>query len=322
MTKKLLEIKNLQKSFAAQEGGRIRAVDNISLYVNKNETLGLVGESGCGKSTTGKMILKLTSPEAGEIVYEDSDIVPLTQKEFKPYRKKIQMIFQDLDAALNPNMRIKNILAEAVKIRHPDYAPEKIKHKVTELLSLVHLPAGKAEQFPNLLSGGEKRRVGIARTLALEPEFIVADEPTSALDVSVQAQVVNLMQDLQKDFGLSYLFISHDLHLVELLSHRIAVMYLGQIVEQGPAKEVAQRPQHPYTRSLWASLAIEDKSDNRSPRMPDAFVEDAERPTVGCRFAPRCPVYQEKQAPDCTQKEPTLSDMGNDHVVACHFPLK
>ena len=320
MNKKILNVTELTKSFTSSEdGSEIHAVDNISLYVEEKETLGLVGESGCGKTTTGKMILKLVEPDQGDIQFYDNSITGLSQKQFRPLRKKIQMIFQDLDAALNPNMRILDILSEAIKLRHPKYQKNKVKSKALELLERVHLPAGKLEHFPNSLSGGEKRRVGIARTLAMEPEFIVADEPTSALDVSVQAQVINLMQDLQKDYGLSYLFISHDLHLVELLSHRIAVMYLGKIVELGPAKQIAQSPRHPYTQSLWASLAINDKEN--STGSVDAFTAEIQHPAHGCRFAPRCVVFQSNGGSEKCHQEPQLSGNEGDHQVACHFPL-
>ena len=333
MSKPLLEIKNLKKHFS-QGGGlfsnkadenSIPAVDDISLHVGHNETLGLVGESGCGKTTTGKAILKLNSATSGEVWFDGTDITQLKEKEFRPYRKQMQMIFQDLDAALNPKMKIYDVLKEAIMVHHKDLSDEQVKSRVKELMEMVNLQQGKLTNLPTELSGGEKRRVGIARVLAVQPRFIVADEPTSALDVSIQAQVVNLMLDLQKQLGLSYLFISHDLHLVEILSHRIAVMYLGRIVEMGPAEQIAHTPKHPYTKILWSSLS--DGSVKEAKNHSDESnwgVYDFARPSGGCRFAPRCPVYEEKGRPSiCTEvgKEPILTDDANTHVVACHFPL-
>ena len=329
MNKKILQVENLQKSFGSKSAGNkdqsIRAVDNISFYVRQNETLGLVGESGCGKTTTGKMILRLSTPESGKIIYDDIDISRFTEKQMRPYRTRIQMIFQDLDAALNPNMRIEAIISEAVKLSNPELEKYKVKARCRELLDLVHLPSGKLNQFPSELSGGEKRRVGIARTLALKPEFIVADEPTSALDVSIQAQVINLMQDLQREFGLSYLFISHDLHLVELVSHRIAVMYLGQIVELGTAAEIVKRPRHPYTASLWSSLTLATSHEPGREEEAHLGLDDFIRPREGCRFAPRCPIFHANNKPEiCSSgnSEPELTSIGENHVVACHFPLE
>ena len=334
MSKPLLEIKNLKKHFS-QGGGlfsnkadenSIPAVDDISLHVGHNETLGLVGESGCGKTTTGKAILKLNSATSGEIWFDGTDITQLKEKEFRPYRKQMQMIFQDLDAALNPKMKIFDVLKEAIMVHHKDLTDEQVKSRVKELMEMVNLQQGKLTNLPTELSGGEKRRVGIARVLAVQPRFIVADEPTSALDVSIQAQVVNLMLDLQKQLGLSYLFISHDLHLVEILSHRIAVMYLGRIVEMGPAEKIAHTPKHPYTKILWSSLSDGSvKEAKNNSEEGNWGVYDFARPSGGCRFAPRCPVYEEKGRPSiCTDvgKEPMLTDDAHTHVVACHFPLE
>ena len=333
MSKPLLEIKNLKKHFS-QGGGlfsnkseqnSIPAVDDISLHVGHNETLGLVGESGCGKTTTGKAILKLNSASSGEIHFDGTDITHLKEKEFRPYRKQMQMIFQDLDAALNPKMKIYDVLQEAITVHHAELSDEQVKVRVKELMEMVNLQQGKLTNYPTELSGGEKRRVGIARVLAVQPRFIVADEPTSALDVSIQAQVVNLMLDLQKQLGLSYLFISHDLHLVEILSHRIAVMYLGRIVEMGPSERIANTPKHPYTKILWSSLS--DGAVKEAKNVSDDSnwgVYDFARPSGGCRFAPRCPVYEEKGRPSiCTEenKEPLIADSPSEHVVACHFPL-
>lgn len=333
----VVEVKNLKKHFAQKKGLMsvmsksrdqvIPAVDDVSFLVRENETLGLVGESGCGKTTTGKSILKLTGATAGNIMYKGTDITHLNTAEFRPYRKEMQMIFQDLDAALNPKIRIRNILSEAVRIHHPDMLDSDVDQRINSLMEMVNLKRNKLSNFPSELSGGEKRRVGIARVLAVGPKFIVADEPTSALDVSIQAQVVNLMLDLQRDLGLSYLFISHDLQLVELMSHNVAVMYLGRIVEYGASQLVAKQSRHPYTSILWASLvAMENKeaADGESEQKDNWGVFDFARPVNGCRFAPRCPIYAQMGRPkECTDpaNEPKLRDVGSGHMVACHFPL-
>ncbi len=335
MSEPILEVTDLRKHFAQRRGmlgalsrdagaGVIPAIDGVSFVLRENETLGLVGESGCGKTTTGKAILKLHEVTGGTIRYRGDDITRLTQAQFRPLRRDIQMIFQDLDAALNPKVRIEDILREAVRIREPEADKEAVQNRIYELMELVNLKKNKLANFPSELSGGEKRRVGIARVLAVRPRLIVADEPTSALDVSIQAQVINLMQDLQAQFGLSYLFISHDLQLVELMSHRVAVMYLGQIVEMGPAQDVAKNPKHPYTSILWASLVEKRSKEAEEEAAPAWGVFDFERPRGGCRFAPRCPVYAARGKPAvCTDpaSAPTLKDAGAGRVVACHFPL-
>jgi len=334
MNAPLLEVKNLSKQFTqrrglvgmltGQHGGIIPAVDDISFALTEHETLGLVGESGCGKTTTGKAILKLMPVSAGVIRYRGQDITPLPPAAFRPLRRDIQMIFQDLDAALNPKMRIENILREAITLREPGLDADAQRRRAYELLEFVNLKKNKLGCFPSELSGGEKRRVGIARVLAVRPKLIVADEPTSALDVSIQAQVINLLRDLQEQFGLSYLFISHDLPLVELVSHRVAVMYLGRIVELGPAAEIARAARHPYTSVLWASLAEKRSQEAHATATPAWGVFDFERPSGGCRFAPRCPVYAARGQPaECTdpQVTPALREISPGHTVACHFPL-
>ena len=335
MSEPLLEVRNLKKHFAQRRGllagltgagaGQvIPAVDDVSFTLGEHETLGLVGESGCGKTTAGKAILKLTPVTAGSIHYRGTDITPLAPGEFRPYRREMQMIFQDLDAALNPKMRIDGILREAIQLTEPGLDRDTENRRLYELLDVVNLKKNKLGNFPAELSGGEKRRIGIARVLAVQPKLIIADEPTSALDVSIQAQVVNLLRDLQEQFGLSYLFISHDLHLVELVSHRVAVMYLGRIVEIGPAREIARAPRHPYTQVLWASLTEMRSREAAGERAGSWGVFDFERPSAGCRFAPRCPVYAARGQPrECTdpQTTPALTAGGDGHAVACHFPL-
>ncbi len=336
MAKTILEVKNLKKYYTQSKGlfsslrgnvGIIPAVDDVSFYIKEKETMGLVGETGCGKTTIGKTLLKLAPATSGEIIYDGTDITHLSSREFYPYRKKMQMIFQDLDAALNPKMRIRSILKEALTVHHK-LSKAELKYRIDDLLEKVNLKKNKLSNFPNELSGGEKRRVGIARALAVGAQFIVADEPTSALDVSIQAQVVNLLKDLQKTLGLSYLFISHDLRIVELISHKVAVMYLGQIVEMGMAGLIANEPRHPYTDILWSSLVDKKSSEvnrsNEENKKAGGGGFDFERPLEGCRFAPRCPVYYSKNKPDiCTDpsSSPTLRDIGDAHKVACHFPL-
>ena len=334
MTAPILEVKGLSKHFAQRrswlglltgnDGGTIPAVDDVSFTLAENETLGLVGESGCGKTTTGKAILKLMPVTAGEIRYRGQDITALTAGEFRPLRREIQMIFQDLDAALNPKMRIESILREAIGLCEPELDSDGLRRRTYELLELVNLKKNKLANFPSELSGGEKRRIGIARVLAVRPKLIVADEPTSALDVSIQAQVISLLRDLQSQFGLSYLFISHDLPLVELVSHRVAVMYLGQIVELGSAPRIAHTPHHPYTSVLWSSLAEKRSREAVTGAAPAWGVFDFERPSGGCRFAPRCPVYAARGKPAaCTDPHnaPRLREIEPGHSVACHFPL-
>jgi oligopeptide/dipeptide ABC transporter ATP-binding protein len=336
MTNTILDVHNLKKYykphgsiFSAFKGKEnvIPAVDDVSFYIKENETMGLVGETGCGKTTIGRTLLKLTPATAGQIIFNGTDITRLSVGQFRPFRKQMQMIFQDLDAALNPKMRIKAILKEALAV-HSRLSNAEMDGRISELLEMVNLKKSKLTNFPNELSGGEKRRVGIARTLAVGARFIVADEPTSALDVSIQAQVVNLLRDLQKDLALSYLFISHDLRVVELISHKVAVMYLGQIVEIGMAGRIANAPRHPYTAVLWSSL-MDKKSDESiktvyKPKDGGWGVFDFELPHNGCRFAPRCPVYLANDRPSiCTDPaaSPQLRKIAEAHQVRCHFPL-
>lgn len=332
----ILEVANLKKYYRSQDGvlsrfrksaPEIPAVDDVTFYIKENETMGLVGETGCGKTTVGRTILKLTPATSGKIVFDGQDITHLSAGRFRPYRRQMQMIFQDLDAALNPKMRVRSILKEAVTV-HRNMSAMNVGRRIIELMDMVNLKKSKLDSFPYELSGGEKRRVGIARSLAVSPRFVVADEPTSGLDVSIQAQVVNLLRDLQRDLKLSYLFISHDLRLVELISHKVAVMYLGQIVETGLAGQIARRPRHPYTAILWSSL-VDKKNrevDNVRVEVDDRQwgVFDFECPLIGCRFAPRCPVFEIKGQPSyCTNPAtpPTLHKIDETHHVRCHYPL-
>ncbi len=336
MSRTILEVMNLKKHYRQRAGilsavrwreRVIPAVDGVSFYLKEHETLGLVGESGCGKTTIGRTILRLTPATSGRIVFDGHDITAMSARELRPLRRQMQMIFQDLDAALNPKMRVRDLLREAITVHHR-LSDDEVGRKTGELLEQVNLKKSKLSSFPRELSGGEKRRVGIARTLAVGAHFIVADEPTSALDVSIQAQVVNLLRDLQRQLGLSYLFISHDLEVVQLVSHKVAVMYLGKIVEMGLADRIAGAARHPYTQILWSAL-VDRKSAEASRALPTTRrgawgVFDFERPVRGCRFAPRCPVYEANGRPAvCTDAatEPELRDLGGGHYVACHFPL-
>jgi oligopeptide/dipeptide ABC transporter ATP-binding protein len=335
MSKTILEIIDLKKHFTHRKGllsafteqQSIPAVDGASFYLKENETVGLVGESGCGKTTIGRTILRLEKPTSGRIIFEGKDITDAQARELRQLRGRMQMIFQDLDAALNPKMRIHDILKESILVHHKLGDAETDK-RICELLEQVNLKRSKLSNFPHELSGGEKRRVGVARVLSVGAKFIVADEPTSALDVSIQAQVVNLLRSLQMQLGLSYLFISHDLRVVELVSHKVAVMYLGKIVEMGLAGRIAHKASHPYTHILWSSLvekqSMEPARAATSVQAGRWGVFDFERPVSGCRFAPRCPVYEAKGKPSvCVDpaSEPQLRDIGGAHQVACHFPL-
>jgi peptide/nickel transport system ATP-binding protein/oligopeptide transport system ATP-binding protein len=336
MKKTILEVTALKKHFTHRKGlfssfkeehRSIPAVDGVNFTIKENETLGVVGESGCGKTTIGRTILRLEKPTSGKIVFDGKDITSVRTDELRQLRGQMQMIFQDLDAALNPKMRIRDILSEAITVHHT-MSDAEVERRISDLLEQVNLKRSKLSNFPHELSGGEKRRVGVARVLSVGAKFIVADEPTSALDVSIQAQVVNLLRDLQKQLGLSYLFISHDLQVVELISHKVAVMYLGKFVEMGLSDRIANKASHPYTHILWSSLVEKQskESGQKAKSIPTGRwgVFDFERPTAGCRFAPRCPVYESRGKPTvCTDPttEPQLKDIGGAHQVACHFPL-
>ncbi len=336
MPKTILEVIDLKKHFTHRKGlfsffkeqqQSIPAVDGASFYLKENETLGLVGESGCGKTTIGRTILRLEKPTSGKIIFEGKDITGIPTGEIRPLRSQMQMIFQDLDAALNPKMHVRDILSEAITVHHR-ISDAEVDKRISDLLEQVKLKKSKLSSFPHELSGGEKRRVSVARVLSVGAKFIVADEPTSALDVSIQAQIVNLLRQLQNQLGLSYLFISHDLRVVELISHKVAVMYLGKIVEIGLSDRIASEARHPYTHILWSSLAEKQSRETgqkaKSIQVGRWGVFDFERPAAGCRFAPRCPVYESRGRPAlCIDpaSEPQLKDIGGSHQVACHFPL-
>jgi len=326
----LLEVRDLKTYFYRRGAfGTVRAddyvaaVDGVSFAVREGETLGIVGESGCGKTTLGRTILRLVPATAGSVRYRGEELLTLPAAEMRARRREVQMIFQDLDAALNPKMRVGDLLAEAVTL-HQEVPADEVRGRCEALLERVKLKPAKLATYPPDLSGGEKRRVSIARVLAVEPRLIVADEPLSALDVSIAAQAANLMRELQEDLGLTYLFISHDLRMVELIAHHVMVMYLGQVVEMAPAHVLAERRAHPYSRLLWS--AVDPMGGRRAqggagPAQWDLSEED--RPRSGCRFRSRCPIYHTKGEPaECREaaSEPKLTELGPEHRVACHFP--
>jgi peptide/nickel transport system ATP-binding protein/oligopeptide transport system ATP-binding protein len=313
-----LEIKHLHKSFKLSNNIRslkrqlLPAVIDVNLHLTKGTTLGLVGESGCGKSTIGKLIMGLLRPDSGQILLEGGDMCQLSQKQLRPLRRKMQMIFQDPYSSLNPRMKIGDTRAEPFKI-HGSTSPHSIKQQVNALLRRVGLHEELATRLPHEFSGGQRQRIGIARALALTPDLIIADEPVSALDLSIQAQIINLMQNLQQEFQLTYLFISHDLSVVEHLCDHIAVMYLGRIVEQAPVDDFYHRPLHPYSEALLQALPIADPQIHKRI-IPKGEVPSALNPPTGCPFHPRCPYAQ----PLCQQQRPELQETASGHLVACH----
>jgi oligopeptide transport system ATP-binding protein len=325
----LLVVKNLCKYFPVRRGvfarvkDYVKAVDDVSFTLNRGETLGLVGESGCGKTTVGRAILQLIRPTSGVVLFENVPLLQVSRSELREYRPRMQIIFQDPYGSLNPRMTIGNAVGEPFVI-HGKGTRQEIQDRVAKLLKQVGLPADAANRYPHEFSGGQRQRVGIARALALEPAFIVCDEPTSALDVSIRAQVINLLQDLQAELGLSYLMISHDLSAVRHISKRVAVMYLGRIVEIAPTKPLYEAARHPYTRVLLAANPIPDPNRRR----PRVTAVDDEIPSPinvpsGCAFHPRCPLYELLGKPErCRTELPKLEPLavGSDHLVRCHFP--
>lgn len=310
---KLVEVKDLVKHFPVDNSDDlVRAVDGISFDIFAGETLGLVGESGCGKSTVGRCMLRLHEPTSGSVFFEGDDVVKLGNRELQRLRREMQVIFQDPYASLNPRMNIFSIVSEPLKI-HKIGAKSDWKGKVSELLEKVGLDPRYMDRYPHEFSGGQRQRIGIARALALNPKLIIADEPVSALDVSVQAQVVNLLQDLQSEFGLTYLFISHGLAVVEHISNRVAVMYLGKIVEVADAEELYANPLHPYTKALLSAIPIPDPKIKRNRIMLEGDVPTPINPPSGCRFRTRCPVA----IGECARIEPAFEEVEKDHFAAC-----
>jgi peptide/nickel transport system ATP-binding protein/oligopeptide transport system ATP-binding protein len=317
----LLEVRNLRKTFQVSTGAlagaprlSLKAVDGVGFTLQTGETLGLVGESGCGKSTTGKAILRLLEPDSGEVLFDGEDLLKLSRNQMRNRRRDLQMIFQDPYASLNPRMKVADIVGEPFII-HGLAKGRELRQEVLRLLQTVGLDAPHMDRYPHEFSGGQRQRIGIARSLALNPRLIVADEPVSALDLSIQAQVVNLMQDIQQQFELTYLFIAHDLSVIEHISNRVAVMYLGRIVELTAAEQLYRAPRHPYTEALLNAVPIPDPRARRQRRPLTGEIPSATRPPEGCHFHPRCPYAQEI----CRCQTPELRDQGSGHLAACHF---
>ena len=309
----LLTVKNLVKYFPVDNSDDVvKAVDNVSFDIVGGETLGLVGESGCGKSTVGRCLLRLVEPTSGEVLFEGKNIVGLPNREMQSLRREMQIIFQDPYASLNPRLSIRSIISEPLKI-HKVGDKRLQNFKVEQLLQKVGLDPKYADRYPHEFSGGQRQRIGIARALALNPKLIICDEPVSALDVSVQAQVVNLLQDLQDEFGLTYLFISHGLAVVEHISDRVAVMYLGKIVEICKAEELYENPLHPYTQALLSAIPVPDPKQKRDRIVLTGDVPTPINPPSGCRFRTRCPMA----IPECAAVEPGLREITPGHLAAC-----
>ena len=317
----LLQVQGLTKYFPIKGGllsrevGRVHAVDGVTFSIAAGETLGMVGESGCGKSTTGRCILRLIEPSSGEVRFNGNDVTAMNPQALREVRRDMQIIFQDPFASLNPRMTVEAIIGEALTIHKLTNSTREYQARVVDLLETVGLNADHMRRFPHEFSGGQRQRIGIARALAVSPKLIVCDEPVSALDVSIQAQVINLLEDLQAKMGLTYLFIAHDLSVVEHISNRVAVMYLGRVVEIAPSRELYTRPKHPYTEALLSAVPIPDpKAKKKRIVLTGDVPNPVNRPT-GCHFHPRCPKATER----CKVEEPVLKAVGTLHQAACHL---
>ena len=320
--KVLIEVKNLKKYFLIRKGllssnkKYVKAVDDVSFTINRGETVGLVGETGCGKTTCGRTMIRLYEPTAGSVIYDGVDIAKLSAREILPYRKKMQMIFQDPYASLDSRMTVGDIVGEALDI-HKLMRGKEREERIQYLLQRVGLNSEHASRYPHEFSGGQRQRIGIARALAVQPEFIVCDEPISALDVSIQAQVVNMLEDLQNDLGLTYLFIAHDLSMVKHISNKVGVMYLGKLMEFAESSELYTHPVHPYTQALLSAIPIPDPDEGAKKKriILEGEIPSPINPPEGCRFKGRC-----RYAKDiCGQETPVLKDIGNGHMAACHL---
>ena len=319
--KPLLSVRDLRKHFAIRGGilsrvvDKVHAVDGVSFDIEAGETLGVVGESGCGKSTTGRCILRLIEPSSGEVWFEGAEVTQMGPDRLQALRRDMQIIFQDPYASLNPRLTIGAIIGEALIIHKLAASRQAHEDRVVQLLETVGLRPDHMRRFPHEFSGGQRQRIGIARALAVEPKLLICDEPVSALDVSIQAQVINLLEDLQEQFGLTYLFIAHDLSVVEHISTRIAVMYLGRVVEIAPAAELYDTPIHPYSEALLSAVPIPDPTIKRKRIMLEGDVPNPIRPPSGCHFHTRCPIAR----PDCSQRSPVLEEKRSGHWAACHY---
>ncbi len=319
----LLQVSRLKKYFPTSSGGflgvfgqrrKIHAVDDISFSINRSETFGLVGESGCGKSTTGLLILKLIEPTGGRVLYEGRDLSTLSGQSLRNMRRHIQIVFQNPYASLDPRWTVEKILCEPL-LTHRIVAKHQVREKVADLLEAVNLDADHMYRFPHQFSGGQRQRIGIARALAVDPGLLVADEPVSALDVSVQAQILNLIQDLREQFQLSILFISHDLNVVKYLSHRVGVMYMGKLVEVAPVDELFEQPAHPYTQALLSAIPVASLHKKKDRTILEGDIPSPINPEPLCRFRTRCPKFHAR----CGEVEPQRIHIGNDHFVVCHL---
>ena len=312
---RLIEIQNLKKYFKTGRG-MVHAVDDVSFSIEQGRTMGIVGESGCGKSTLGRMLVHLEESTGGQIIFNDEDVTQLGKNDMKKFREHAQIIFQDPYASLNPRMTVGDIIAEGMEI-HGMYTKERRTQRVYELLETVGLNKEHANRFPHEFSGGQRQRIGIARALAIEPQFIVCDEPISALDVSIQSQVINLLKELQEKLGLTYMFIAHDLNIVKYISDRIAVMYLGNLVELAPSDDIYAHTLHPYSQALLASVPIPDpnKEAQKRAQVLSGDVPSPINPKPGCKFAGRCPHATDT----CRSETPVLREVRPNHFVACHL---
>ncbi len=314
MANKILEVKNLKKYFATPKG-MLHAVDDVTFTIEEGKTLGVVGESGCGKSTTGRAILRLHEPTSGEVIFNGEDILKKNADEMRLLRRQMQLIFQDPYASLDPRNTVSEIIGEPLKLQK--IIPDKAKRleKVYELMETVGLAERLVNTYPHELDGGRRQRIGIARALAMEPKFIVCDEPVSALDVSIQAQILNLMQDLQEQMGLTYMFITHDLSVVHHFADDIAVMYLGQLIEKAPSGQLFDKPTHPYTQALLSAIPVPSLNKKRERILLKGEITSPINPKPGCRFAARCPYATDR----CRSEEPKLKEIEPNHFVACHL---
>ena len=319
MSEVLADVKNLKKYFPTSEKGKVvKAVDDISFQIFKGETLGVVGESGCGKSTTGRLVLRLLEPTSGTVTFKGQDMNSLKKKDLRAMRKQMQIIFQDPYASLDPRKTVFQILAEPYQIHHPEMSREEIYSQVTRLIDCVGLRPEHIYRYPHEFSGGQRQRMGIARAIALNPEFVVCDEPVSALDVSIQAQVINLMQDIKKEFNLTYMFISHDLRIIKHFCDRVMVMYLGNIVELGTREAIYEKRRHPYTKALLSAIPDVRKEEGHERILLTGDIPSPVNPPSGCPFHPRCSYCMDI----CRKEKPKLRSLEDGTQVACHLEMK